>query len=314
MISDQVKEQYRTLQSTCGMLRMPRTLLELGGQDRAAFLHNLCTNDIKKLLPGQGCEAFLTDVKGKTIGHAIVGVEEDSILIDTVEGQSELLLPHFDRYIIMDDVSLVDRTDEWADVVLAGAKASDVLSMAFGVDTPPELFARTEFDQGRIRRVPFTNFDTYLITTTQSAVDDVVNRLSLQGATETVFEAFEIARIEAFFPWFGKDFSADNLPQEVDRDAEAISFTKGCYLGQETVARIDAIGHVNRKLSRIKLASDRTLPVGTEVTIDGTSVGSTHSCAYSMEHNATVAIVLLKCDYAAAGTELKAADVDAIVI
>ena len=314
MVSDRQQADYAAFNSSCAVLQLPRTIIELSGDDRAAFLHNLCTNDIKKLSPGEGCEAFLTDVKGKTIGHAIVGVEDDSITIETVEGQSELLVPHFDRYIIMDDVTLADRTNEWSSLVVAGPNAKDVIATALHVDAPAVMFARTQFEGGTIRRVPFTASETFGITTSAANIDAVINRLVESGGQTASLEAFEIARVEAFFPWFGKDFNSDNLPQEVDRDAEAISFTKGCYLGQETVARIDAIGHVNRKLVRVKLATDEAPAMGTELTVDDKNVGSTFSSVTSPDSNSAIAIALLKCDFAAAGTQLKAAGVDAIVL
>src|SRR5262249_26957999 len=93
--------------------------------------------------------------------------------------------------------------------------------------------------------------------------------------------AFESLRIAAGTPVFGKDVGPDNLPQEVGRDARAISFVKGCYLGQETVARIDALGHVNKILTSLRFESDRVPPSGTAMEAEGKVIGSVTSSAPS---------------------------------
>lgn len=104
-----------------------------------------------------------------------------------------------------------------------------------------------------------------------------------------------MARLETGFPWFPVDVNEDNLPQEVARDEQAISFNKGCYLGQETVARLDAMGHVNRMLTGIKI-DDASLPVvGAEITSDGQVVGKITSVTYSPRLQTPIALTVLRC-------------------
>ena len=107
-------------------------------------------------------------------------------------------------------------------------------------------------------------------------------------------EAWEALRIESRLPLFGIDFDNTNLPQEVDRNAQAISFTKGCYLGQETIARIDALGHVNKKVVLLQFDRETAPPVGLELSVDGKKVGSVTSGCWSPHENAPVGLAIVR--------------------
>ncbi len=105
-----------------------RTQIEVSGRDRVKFLHSFCTNDIKKLQPGQGCEAFVTNVNGKVLGHIFVFVERDVLWLDSVGGAaSAALLPHFDKYVITEDVRFADRSTEFAEFLVAGSPSTELL-------------------------------------------------------------------------------------------------------------------------------------------------------------------------------------------
>ena len=115
------------------------------------------------------------------------------------------------------------------------------------------------------------------------------------------------SRIEAGFPLFGTDITDDNLPQEIGRNQQAISFTKGCYLGQETVARIDALGHVNRLLARVKFTAGEVPATGTELFAADKPVGKVTSACWSPEFGGPLAFALLRRTQTAAGTQLTSA-------
>jgi folate-binding protein YgfZ len=118
-------------------------------------------------------------------------------------------------------------------------------------------------------------------------------------------DAVEAARIEAGAPLFGRDITLENLPQEVGRDAQAISFTKGCYLGQETVARIDALGHVNKLLVGVKFAGDQLPAARTPLRAGGKSAGEVTSAAWSPRLGAVLALAYVKRLLAKPGTRLE---------
>ena len=114
MLSSALLADYERLTSDVGLVDFSfRTRLEITGADRARVLHNLCTNEIRRLVPGDGCEAFLTNVKGKVIGFVDVYCRPDALVIETAPGQVSALLPHFDKYIITEDAQVHDRTAAW---------------------------------------------------------------------------------------------------------------------------------------------------------------------------------------------------------
>ena len=104
-----------------------RTLLELSGSDRVRFLHNFCTNDVKRLKTGQGCEAFVPNVKGRVLGHVWIDATEPSLWIDADPAQAEHLVPHLERYVINEDVTIADRTADWGELLVVGPEAAERL-------------------------------------------------------------------------------------------------------------------------------------------------------------------------------------------
>jgi len=213
-----------------------RTRIELIGADCSTFLHSFCTADIKSLAPGDCCEAFITSVKGKTLGHVLVFASESGLTLDSEPNQATTLVDHLDRYVIREDVKFVLPDDDWTQLLVAGPNASQRVE---------EL---TQNATAYTHAVPWLKVPAYLIGGSASAVGPIKELLSSRNVCECSDEAVEAARMEAVWPRFGIDITDDNLPQEIDRTEQAISFTKGCYLGQETVARIDACqSHVGRR-------------------------------------------------------------------
>jgi folate-binding protein YgfZ len=117
-------------------------------------------------------------------------------------------------------------------------------------------------------------------------------------------EALEMIRVEQGYPWYGIDISEENLPQEVDRNAQAISFTKGCYLGQEPVARIDALGHVNKVLGGVTFTGEELPTAGRELWADGKVVGQVTSAGWSPRLARPLALAYLRRGFQAAGVRL----------
>jgi len=290
--------QYDALTTGVGIVDLSdRTKLELTGDDRASFLHNLCTNQVRELLPGSGCETFFTNVQGKVLGHALVFVRERSIVVDTVPGQSDTLLPHFDRYLIREDVQLVDRTDDWGELLVAGAGAAALLKSVCENALPA---GRLDHVDGQIlgvavviARVDMAG-DGYLVQCDRAAIAAISDALVAHGAVLCAEAAFETVRIENGWPLYGRDITSENLPQEVDRNEQAISFTKGCYLGQETVARIDALGHVNRTLCGLRFDGEAVPRIGTDLSVEDKVVGRVTSAAFSPKLDAPLALAYLR--------------------
>ena len=228
-----------------------RTQIELTGADRAKFLNGFCTNDIKSLSPGSGCEAFLTNVKGRVLGHLFVFAGADSLWIDTIPGQEVVIINHLDRYLIREDVQLLGRSQERGELFVTGTVAAHLL-MLDPVLPPFGSVAREAFGNPlEIRRADILGSPGFLLSVPRSVVESTRQSLLSIGCVAGSADEFETRRIAAGFPYQGRDISDENLAQEVARTRQCISFTKGCYLGQEPIARLDAMGHTNRELRRI---------------------------------------------------------------
>jgi tRNA-modifying protein YgfZ len=300
---------YEALAGGAGLVDFSdRTLVELSGDDRARFLHNFCTNDILKLPAQSSCEAFLTNAQGKILAYALVFAEPQSLILETVAGQGPSIVKHLDRYLVREKVKLNDRTSEWAEWFLAGPQAPAVLEKVCPGAVPPQQWESTAAviagQNVSVRVVDILGPTGFLIAGPRSAAGTIGEALIDAGATSVVAAAFEAARIEAGFPLYGVDITERNLPQEVARDDRTISFKKGCYLGQETVARIDALGHVNWLLSGLRLSGQDVPPPGLELYAVQATAGHVTSAAYSPRSRSYVALAYLRRGHHTPGTKL----------
>ncbi|MEX2118752.1 MAG: glycine cleavage T C-terminal barrel domain-containing protein [Pirellulales bacterium] len=306
---DQAAE-YAALTTGAGLVDLQgRTRIELMGEDRSAYLHNLSTNEIRKLPVGQGCEAFLLDAKGHVIGHVLVICGAESLVLDTVAGQEQRLLAHLDRYLIRERVELHGRGDDWAEWLIAGSGAAALLSR-LGAELPgsramDNVEAALAGRPVGLVRVPWTQPGGFLVLCRAGDRAGVEESLCAAGAARCGAAALEMARVEAGFPWYGWDIDDRNLPQEVARDQLAISFVKGCYIGQETVARIDALGHVNRTLVGVRFFETQLPAAGTPLTREGNDVGQVTSAAFSPRLKAPLALAYVRRGSNAPGTQLE---------
>lgn len=303
-------EQYEALTAGVGVVDFAaRTRIEVTGDDRASFLHNLSTNDVKGLSPGSGCEAFLLNARGHVLAHVFILCRPESLVVETVAGQSEFLLNHLNRYLIREKVELHDRTADWGELLVAGNQTAEVLKDILTGDLPAERLQNAELTVAGASviaaRVEMTPAPGYLLLASADMTTSVHESLLSHGAMLCEQDAFDAARIEAGFPLYGIDISDGNLPQEIGRDALAISFKKGCYLGQETVARIDALGHVNKTLVRLRCEGTEVPPPDTELRAAEQLVGNVTSAAFSPRAGAALALGYVRRGHTPPGTTLQ---------
>ena len=293
--------------------RSDRSRLEVRGPDRAKMLHNLTTNDVKRLAVGRGCEAFVTSPQGKTLGYVSLLADADRIWLRTDSGALGPILAHLQKYGAFDDATWDDRTASTFELHVAGPRAAALLDPPADPGPPGDDLAHVAATIGDrpvlvVREAPAGLPGLTLIgdrADLETVLDAIRRRgegLGLVALGPLEFEAF---RIEAGTPVAGRDVTADNLPQEVGRDARAINFVKGCYLGQETVARLDALGHVNKVLAGARVeGSDILPPPGTALEVDGKKVGEVTSSAYSPGLDCAILLGYIRIPQAVAGTEL----------
>jgi folate-binding protein YgfZ len=306
--------EYRALTASAGVSDLTgRSRIALHGGDRTRFLHSFCTNDVLRLAPGMGCEAFITSYQGKTIGHVYIFCVEGALLLDTVPGQAANLIGHLDRFVISDDVTFEDLSNATGELLMAGPQARRLLARLCEVELPAQLWHHRQATiGGKFVQVALADFllpESFYVATAAVDLATVQQALVDAGAIPCGPEAVEAVRLESETPQFGADITADNLPQEIGRDAQAISFTKGCYLGQETVARIDALGHVNRMLVGIRFtdaAAKVPLP-GIELRAADKIVGQVTTAAWSPRLGQPLAFALVRRPQATPGTRLESA-------
>jgi folate-binding protein YgfZ len=297
--SSAVRAEHQALTKGAGVCDLgARTLIELTGRDRASLLHSLCTNDIQSLAPGAICEAFLTTPQGRTAAYLYVYCHPESLVLDTSAGQATNIVGSLERYIVREDVQVHDRSHTWGTILVSGQEAKTCLRRALQVENVPSQMSQLEAEFAgcpvQIRRVPFAGPASFFIQCQADLVVALCEVLKASGATGCSQAAWEIARIEAGTPIYGIDLSTDNLPQEIHRNEQAISFTKGCYLGQETVARLDALGHVNRVLRGLKFHTEKVPPPGAKIEDHGKMIAQVTSAAWSFRLGAPLALAYVR--------------------
>lgn len=307
--------EYESARSACAVFELAgRTHVELTGRDRAKFLHNFCTNDIRALPAGEGCEAFVTSIQGKVLAHIFVFAADQSLWVESVPGCAERLINHLSRYNISDEVEFHDRTAELETLLVTGPAAAEVLfRLGLTVAELEPLHHRNVEIAGvpvQIRRNDLLHVPGYVLPVRKNRLADVRDAVVASGARPAGTDVFHVLRIEAGMPWYGWDITEDNLAQEANRTAEAISFSKGCYLGQEPIARIDAMGHVNQQLRIVRLARLPAPEPGDDVVTLGAEekkIGRVTSAAVSFADDKPVALAYLRRHYDTPGLQVAVA-------
>lgn len=292
------------------------TILDIVGTDAVQVLNNLCTADVKLLQTGSGVETFVTEVRGRTVGHGCLYKLADRLRFIGARDQAPTLLAHIDRYIIREDAQPSDTSATFCSVLIT-ADGAEQLAAQWGLTpgTPPHLTLAAgpaELQDLTVYQVPWTGPQDWLCVAPADSREAVTAALAPLQIPAGDLHSFHTRRILAGFPWFGVDVDETNLPQEADRNEAAISFTKGCYLGQETVARLDALGQVQKKLVRWQLQTTAPVAAGTELTSDGKKVGKVTSAVPVDDH--TVALGYARRSHFDAGSQADCNGVAAVVL
>ena len=225
--------------------------IQLTGADRAKFLHNFCTGNVNAMEVGDVVEAFLTDVKARILGHGYVTKSDENIELWMLAGAADQVVKHLQKYMIIEDVK-VQMMTPCVVVAVAGPQALDIYSQGIKELSPelsPEPGHCTSTEIGATISVTWNGQPLILSSlASDQQVIDAWQALDLAGAKPAGEIAFEALRIAERFPKVDVDLSNANMAPEAGRNDTAICYTKGCYLGQEPIARLDAMGHVNRQL------------------------------------------------------------------
>ena len=302
--------EYAALRERAGLLdRWPVGRLRLTGEDRGRFLQGLITCDVGALEPGRGVYGFFTTIKGRILADAAVLATGDALLLELPPGVGAAVREHLSKYRIADRVEF-EPADDLAPLTVAGPAAGEVL----GVTLPEQPWSSAEVEllgaSVRVVRQGYLGVEGFTLWAPADRAEELAvalldghpDRLSPvgHGAAETV-------RVEAGVPRFGADFDAENFPQETGLDEEAVDYQKGCYLGQEVVARIHYRGGVNRGLRGLRLtpAGGAEPTPGVQLLQDGRPAGRLGSVVRSPAAGGWIGLSVLHQRAGEAGTVLE---------
>ncbi|HEX7059921.1 MAG TPA: glycine cleavage T C-terminal barrel domain-containing protein [Solirubrobacterales bacterium] len=289
--------QYRQLREECGLLdRADRGKLLCSGPEAAEYLQGQLTNDIEALEPGEGCYAALLDRKGHMQADMrVLRILSEEIWIDTEPEALEAARRHLEMYKVGREVEVVDVTAERAILSLIGPRSAEVA----GTPPLPEHSCEAATIAGVECLAAGTRDGIDLIVEAAEA-ERVAEALLDAGAAAVAVEAAEILRVEAGVPRFGAEMSTETMPAEAGIVDLAVSFTKGCYIGQETVARLHYKGRPNRLLRGLRL--DALPEAEATVRLGEKEVGRVGTACVSPAHGA-IALAIVRRE-AEPGTEV----------
>ena len=263
------------------------------GRDRATFLQGMLSNDVKLLAPGQGCPAAFLDAHGKVVSLLAVYALEDRILLELPAGSTDKFLQVIDKFLISEKAYFESADDAYAILALQGPGAETILSDLSGATLDPAPYSHAEIPIAgapvRVARRSEAVAPGFHCWTAPAHAEALWKTLSEAGAVPLGAEAQETLRIEAGIPLYGQDVDETVILPEARLDA-LVNYTKGCYIGQETVARVKYRGHVNRGLSGVVLDGDRVPAHGDAITAGNKEIGRVTSAVRSIALGKVIAL------------------------
>jgi folate-binding protein YgfZ len=289
-----------------------RGRIEVSGAEAVQFLNGMLTNDVERFEEGTWKHAAFPNPQGRLLASTRILKRDGALLFDLDATTYPTILKHLERFTLAGDFRVRDLTSETALLSVQGVRASEFVNATLGADAAAVA-------RGRVTRAPFGAGEVLVIRATHtgedgfdlfvdaSGAESLWDALVTAGARPVGFEAWEVLRVEAGVPRYGVDASDANVVLEVVDEAETVSYTKGCYAGQEIIARIHWRGHVAKRLAGVVLEGDAEPPADARLrdSAEGREAGRITSSVFSPRLRARVALALVKYDFLAPGTELK---------
>lgn len=273
---DPLAEQRAMARSAAVVDRSHHGVIVVTGEERLSWLHLLLTQHVTELPAASGTEALVLDLNGRVLHHMVVAHVAGAVTLITEPGDVPPLLDYLRKMVFWAKVELRDATDELALLDVVGPSTAQVLAAA-GLPVPERPHGVAELPQtdGFVHRMPWPGPDAAQVVVSRAEKDTWLAALADAGARPAGTVAFEAMRVESGRPRLGLDTDERTIPHEVGWIGSAVHLTKGCYRGQETVARVANLGRPPRMLVLLLLdAGDEQLPVpGDPVLRDGRSVG-----------------------------------------
>ena len=307
-------DECRATRAVAGVFdRADRVHLTANGRDAKDFLHRMLSNDVNGLAPGQGCYAALLNPQGQMMADVTALVMPDHILLETDISAFERAKVTLEKFIIADDVTVEDRSQHLAALSVEGPEGWKLLIAAGGAPLPGE-----HLHHGRVKlggapalvvRVSESGEEGFRLIFAVEYAQNIWEALVAQQQkvrwTPCGHAALNVLRTEAGVPWYGVDMDERTLPPEAGLEARALSYTKGCYVGQEIIERIRSRGHVNRRLCGLFLSGGSLPPAGAKLRREGKDAGTITTAVESPTLGRSIALAYVRREHLEPGTRIE---------
>ena len=301
-------QEYRAVRTGAGLLDFSfRGVIRLTGSERLRWLNGQITNDVKDLAPGEGKLAAVLNAKGHILAELAVYGLADAVWIDLDRHRAPIVRDAFDRHIIADDVTVEEVSDRYAHLMVAGPESERFMAEAVGVAAGLPAWHHAEARLGatsaRIVASRWLGIPGYDVVVPADGAGTAWDALLSLGLTPVGMAALRSLRVEAGWSWYGVDFDDGNLLME-SLTPDHVSFTKGCYIGQEVVIRIEHQGHVNKRLCGLLLPGEVVPPVGAAIRSGERTAGTVTSAVRSPTLGRAIALGYVRREFWEPGTKL----------
>jgi len=312
--SDDWVSEYRAARESVALLdKNYRMYLLFTGPDRVRYLNAILTNDIKNLAPGNGVVSLFLNPQGRIQAEIETYAEAESLFCVSHAMIRQTLVPAIEKYIIMDDVTLTDKTEAYGTVALEGPVAAELTKRLTGTELAGmgELAFRESsvggISCGMTKRSPGGVAGAEFLAAREDLAKlwgTLREEVEKAAGRPAGYQALSALRLEQGIPWFGYDFGEKQIPHEAGLQDSHISYSKGCYTGQEIVERVRSRGQVNRVRVLMRFAGKEIPGSGTSLLADGKEVGFVTRAAFSPASQAPIAMGYVRRESSAPGSEL----------
>jgi tRNA-modifying protein YgfZ len=307
-----LEREYRTARESVAIFDTNwHAMITLAGRDRVKYLHNISSNDIKSLAEGRGMLALLLNPQGHILAELEVYALPEKLLVLSHVSQRERTVATLKKYVIGSQVQIEDLTEQFGGIGIEGPRAAEVMQRACGI-------ALGELVDFSIKEIIMDAVPCYVLRRSrfgETGAEIIAPRAALPALWERLLAevrtaggepigmvAFHALRLDAGVPFFPADFNDAMIPHEAAVETTHVSFSKGCYTGQEIVERVRSRGHVNRKRVSLKFLGVKPPAAGTKLRANGAEVGFVTSVAFSPAAGAPIGMGYVRREQFASGS------------
>ena len=284
-------------------------VVKLTGAERVSWLQGMITNDVQKLAPGTGCYAAHLTPQGKIVAQMHVLMDEDALWLSLERAATPKLIAAFDKLLIMEDVQVADVSEEYSILEVLGPKAAPALDSWLG--EPLNLDGRYSHRRSGDRRIVVSDLG-YDVWVPRGQAGKVLRLLAGSGATAIDHGTWDVLRTEAGLPVYGVDIDETTTMPEIGETG--ISYDKGCYIGQEVVAKVKYIGHVNRRFVGLTISKNELPELKSAIRKEGREVGYITTALFSPGLNKPIALGFVSRAAYAPGSEVEVGTASATIV